>query len=161
MDPILIGGIAVFVVMAVVLGVAWGGSTLSKLALASDERVLFELEGITVSQHSAGGVTNFIRCVVRVTDRRIIVAQKALLAKDPALRFVITHAGVAGDAELGTTLKTGYISCTVAPSEIQTKLNKAGQHIWIPLRGGAIVGEQSLRFLVPDLEPWRAAGILA
>ena len=157
MNPLLVA-FGVFALLAVVFGLAWKGTTLSKLELGPEERVLFELEGLTVDRDSLGGKSRSPNSVVRVTNERIIIAQRALLTKDPLLRYVLSYSGCQSEgAGLVATLKSGYLSCEIDPAEIR----EDSSAVVFPLRGGAIVGASSVRVPVEDLGPWRDAGLLS
>ena len=78
-----------FILMLIVIAVLYRDSTLDKLEVLAGESALFEEQGVRVEQSGSPRSTVFFNCIVRVTDMRIIIAQKILLRKKHVLRHVI------------------------------------------------------------------------
>ena len=103
---------ALVLVFLLYLGYRGGrGSYLSKVALLEGEEILFEEDGLGVYTLAGrlGEDTHFLNCRVRVTNRRLIVGQKALFQKKWVLRYVF-HIPGEGDTSLSGFYVTSYLS---------------------------------------------------
>jgi len=116
--------IIISIVLFTLIALLYRNATLNKVPLLTDEKVLFEENGVRVEQSGSPRSVIFINCIVRVTDRRIIIAQKMLLSKQYALRHVIVYSGLSDYTDLKTSLKKGYLNLTVSKSDI--KIDDAG-----------------------------------
>ncbi len=101
--------ILIFFALLFLIAVVYRGSTLDKLPVPDGEKILFEEIGVRVEQSGGRRSTVFINCIVRVTDWRIIIAQKILFSKRYALRYVISYSSGSGLLNLGSALKKGYL----------------------------------------------------
>lgn len=130
--------------------IAWRarGSTLSQLPLLPGESILFDEDGIEVTQDSRREV-RYPRCRVRVTTQRVIVAQKILRRDDHALRFVF-HVPSSGP----TSLKGVYVTSHLQPQQIRLDLDHS--RIEMPLGSSALTQNQTVRFQTRRPEDWRA-----
>ncbi len=100
----------VFFCLMVVLAFLYRNSTLQKLPFLPGEEILFEEDKVTVRQGGAPGTALFRGCRVRVTSRRIIIAQKVPFRKAyHVLRHVISYGAVNDDTQLDKTLAKGYL----------------------------------------------------
>lgn len=130
MDLNIIIGIiflVMFTILVVVANRLMRNSTLEKLALLPEEKILFEEDGVKVEEYLRGkGIKTIYRNNhVRLTNKRIIVAQKPWFGKQHFLRQVVNYvesgpeASVAGGIFLNTpTTKQGYLTLFVAPEQI-------------------------------------------
>ena len=133
----------------IVLGVFFAGmffiamrarnSTLRQLTPLPDERTLCEDEGVEVEQGRTRRKTRFTNCVVRLTNRRIIVAQRVAFRKDAFLRHVV-HVPSRG----ATSLKGVHVTCHLEPRQIEIDRNTG--RIEMPLGDGLLTGGQTLHF---------------
>jgi len=111
---IIIAGV-VFILIALL----YRNATLDKLPFLSGEKILYEENGVRVEQSGSPRSVIFINCMVRVTDKRIIIAQKMLLSKKYALRHVITYNGQSNAADLKASLKKGYLNILISKSDMK------------------------------------------
>lgn len=111
--------LVLFFFVIAVIAIFYRGASLDKLESEPGETVLFEECGIRVEQSGSPRSVIFFNCIVRVTDRRIIIAQKMLLRKKYALRHVIFYRE--GDEQTGLkqTLLKGYILMRIDSSAMQ------------------------------------------
>jgi len=116
---IIIAG-SVFILIALL----YRNATLDKLPSLSGERVIFEESGVMVEQSASPRSVIFINCLIRITDRRIIIAQKMLLSKKYALRHVILFNGQSDKTDLKTSLKKGYLNLEISRSDL--KIEQSG-----------------------------------
>lgn len=123
--PLIIFG--VFIVLVIMMRVFWSKSTLEELQLWNGERILFEESPVeTETVMPPRGNTLFINCFIRLTNYRIIVAQKVLLSGKYTLRYVIhiTDAPgfpVGGASTMPPVLKTGYVTFRITRNEISAQ----------------------------------------
>jgi hypothetical protein len=158
MELVIIGLFGVFALVLVVIAASWANSTLSKLPLEAGEEVLFELSRVMV-RLDASHPTNFPGGVIRVTNRRIIVAQKMLMSKDAVLRYVVRYRSSPDVVAAGETARKGYIALSVDKLTIE---NKAGTPtLLIPLVGSVIIGTQTVEIPLENPDRWRQAGIVS
>jgi hypothetical protein len=93
----------------VLIAFFYRNATLDKLVSLPDETTLFEEDGIAVEQRGTPRMTYYGKCRIRITSKRIIIAQKMLLMKNRyMLRFVISFSSDAPAPDLKTILKKGY-----------------------------------------------------
>ncbi len=111
--------IGIFFIALIVIMILYRNSTLDKLPLMTDEKIVFEESNVRVEQGGSPRSVIFINCIVRITDRRIIIAQKMLLSKKYALRHVIEYNGFSDSTDLKTTLAKGYMNITISKDDIK------------------------------------------
>lgn len=146
MSPQLIA-LGIFAVLMIVIMIAYRKSTLEKLELLPGEETLFEEADITVEQLGAPEGVVFKWCVVRLTRRRIIIAQKLFLRKNVhALRFVITHDGSARDTDLRNTLGRGYLTFAVRKADVKIESAPSGAMVRIVIPESVLTRNQYIRF---------------
>jgi len=104
--------IGIFVVLVIIMQRKWKNATLDKLELLAEEKVLFDDESAVVKLKASPRVDILPGSVIRVTDHRIIIAQKALGRKNTMImKYVIDYTGAPPpEGMAGGALKTGYIS---------------------------------------------------
>jgi hypothetical protein len=138
--------ILVFVAVIVVFSIATRKSTLDKLEKLPGEETLFEEEGIRVEQAGAPRTAVFINCIVRVTSRRIIIAQKMLFGKTYALRHVITYDVYSDETDLAQSLRKGYLNFEVTRSKVKLERDSERCLITIPIPASALTGNQYVQY---------------
>lgn len=144
---------------ALMAKLAWGDkNTLAKLPAVAGEELRFELEGLTIATRSGNERSYTINAIVRVTDRRIIIAQRPLLRGEPMLSKVMTlvEPGRGTRSTLGTLLGQGYASCDISPDQIALSQDSRT----IIITGPGIVGTETIQIPIPDPSPWRDAGLI-
>lgn len=133
--PVNLVILILFFLMMAAIALLYRKATLDKLQFPEDETLLFEEYGIRVEQSGGSRSVFFINCVVRVTDRRIVIAQKMLFRTKYAVRYVIFYR--VGDDETGLkhTLLKGYILIRIDNTALQIEQqagNSATVRIKIP-----------------------------
>ena len=137
--------------VAGILAIAWmaRNSTLEKLPALEGEVQRFELGGVEVYTRGAPNKSRMGRCVVRVTDRRLIVAQPNLIGGTHALRYVF-HVPSRGE----TSLSGVYVTTHLQPEQIQ--LDEGAGEVRLPMGDSSLTVHQKVILQVSDMAPWRA-----
>lgn len=139
--------IIVFIGVMFFIAILYRNSTLDKLAMLPGETVLFEEKRVRVEQAGSPRSTIFINCIVRITDRRIIIAQKLFLRKDKyALRHVISYNRGGDETDLKTTLAKGYLIFSVRRDEIKIEMEGEKKFIRIDIPESVLTRRQYVRF---------------
>lgn len=108
-------------------------ATLEKTPLDPDEKILFEDEIKKTESQTGPRPLIYPKCVVRVTNKRILVGQKFLFSKkkDYALKYVMYYGkdraqplGYAGGA-----MKNGFISFTVDKKQLKASADEHGEYV--------------------------------
>jgi len=108
-----------FTAVLILIALLYKNSTLDKIAFLPEEKILFEEGGVRVEQAGSPRSSVFSNCIVRITDKRIIIAQKILLSKRYALRHVIAYKRLLDSTNLKTSIKKGYLSMTISTSDLK------------------------------------------
>lgn len=132
----------IFFFILIVIAVAYRNSTLDKLPLLAGEKILFEESGVRVEQDGSPESVIFINCIVRVTDQRIIVAQKMLLSKKYALRHVISYKGISESTSLKATFKKGYLNIAITESNFSITESGNSSTVRIDIPESALTWKQ-------------------
>ncbi len=112
--------IAVFLAGMATMAVLYRKATLDRLTPLPGEEVLFEETVRRVEQRGGPRTVAFPKCLVRVTTRRIVIAQKFAFSKNRyALRHVITYDRYSDNTDLGSTLKKGYVVMDINKSDLE------------------------------------------
>ena len=137
--------IIVAVVIFVLVAFFYRKATLDQLESLPGERVLFEEDNIKVTQDGAPRSAIFFWCKVRVTNRRIIVAQKVWLRKNKyQLRHVIWYDQPNGEGvDLTETLRSGYVEAKMPWTRIEVDADGEDPVVKIPLAGSALTDRQT------------------
>lgn len=138
--------ILVFIAVLVFFSIATRKSTLDKLEKLPGEEILFEEEGIRVEQAGAPRTAVFMNCIVRVTGRRIIIAQKMLFGKTYALRHVIIYDVYSDETDLAQSLRKGYLNFEVTRSKVKIERDSERCLITIPIPASALTGNQYVQY---------------
>lgn len=110
-----------------------------------DERILFEEEKVRVTQTGGPRQVVFLSCKLRVTNHRIIVAQKGLLSSQHMLRLVAFYRDPSGaGADLGRSLRSACVVASMPRSQITVVNDGDGDVLSVPLGGGALTHGQSM-----------------
>lgn len=135
--PIFIFFIAVFFVAR-----RFRDATLDKLQLLPRERILLEDACERVEAKTGTKPAIFPKTLVRITNMRIIVAQRALFSKEKyVLRYVIAYKDSATipSGYGGGALKLGYISFSADLNNMKVRKEKNKKYFEIlPARNGGL-----------------------
>ncbi len=138
--------IIIFIVLMVAMAFMYRNATLKKLPLFPGEYTLFEEKKVRVGQKGTGQDTIFINCIVRVTNYRIIIAQKVLLGNTYALRHVITYNEYSEKTDLKKTLTRGFIIFTINHSNVKIIRDTKGTKIQIDIPESMLTKGQYVEF---------------
>jgi len=144
--------LAVFFVILIAISILYRNATLDRLVMMEGERVIFEERGVRVSQEGAPDSVLFVNCVVRLTDRRIIIAQKMLFREKYALRHVIGYGERGAVTDLGKTLARGYLIMRIDSGEVRVREESGGETVTIPIPRSALTGGQYISFTISHPE---------
>lgn len=146
----------IFFLVMLSVAVLYRGATLDRLDLQEGEAVMFEETGTRVEQSGSPRSVVFINCIVRVTDRRIIVAQKMLFRNKYALRHVIFYRQWDDDSGLKQTLLKGYILMHIDAGAMQVE-QAAGEDaaVRIKIPATPLTGNQYIVFNTKRAEDYR------
>ncbi len=132
--PINIIIIITFILILSVIAFIYRNATLDKLRPLPGEQTIFEEIGVEIEQGGAPQTIYYRKCIIRVTDARIIIAQKISFMKNKyMLRFVISIAGREARTEIRSTLKSGYHIVSVDRNKISLKPEGVSTLINIPI----------------------------
>jgi len=137
----------VFFSLMIVVALMYRNSTLQKLPFLPGEEILFEEDKVSVTQGGSPSSALFKGCTVRVTTRRIIVAQKVPFRKAyHVLRHVISYGAINDDTQLDKTLVKGYL--IFAQHLYNMKLEDKGEEvlIHIPIPESVLTKGQYIEF---------------
>jgi len=134
--------IIIFLCLIMLIAIFYRNSTLDRLELLPGESLLFEEKGVKVEQAGAPSTAVFIGCIVRVTNARIIIAQKMLFRERYALRHVIIYGGGEDAADLKNILSRGYIEMKVDRASIKLEQSGSGVRVTIPVPDTALTRGQ-------------------
>ena len=123
-------------------------SVLSKLELSPGESILFEEDGVKVYQLANEDIY-FKNCRIRVTDQRLIIAQKFWGRDKYALRFVF-HVPSVGD----TSLRGLYVTSHLQDEQILIDAVKG--EIRMPLGNSVLTETQLVVISTSRVADWRA-----
>lgn len=140
----IVFGVLFFIL--ILIAVVYRNATLDKLTALPDEKILFEENGIRVEQNGSPESTVFINCIIRVTNMRIIIAQKTLLSKKYVLRHVINYTGLSESTDLKSTFAKGYLNMTIPKSGL--KISSTGDvfTVRIDIPESILTGNQSITY---------------
>lgn len=147
--------IGIFLIALVSIAVLYRNSTLDKLPLMTGEKILFEEGRVRVEQGGSPRSVVFINCIVRVTNLRIVIAQKMLFSGKYALRHVIFFDETADSTDLKSTLQKGYLNMAVSKADL--KLNDAEGEcvVRIDIPKSALTGNQYITYKTSMKEKYR------
>jgi hypothetical protein len=155
MSPIIVA-LSVFAVAIVVMAIYARNSTLEKLEAFPGEETLFEEEGIDVHQDGGQQPTRFINCMVRVTNKRLIVAQKPVLGKSKALRHIAVFEPREPVESLPhATMSGAFITVTLDKDSIVCKPNASPIHVAFPLDGMLLTTGQTVLISTKNIDEFK------
>jgi hypothetical protein len=132
MQTVLIAAL-VFLGMSVLLFVLYRRAAIGRIAALPGETVICEERDIAVDEkrirHHRYG-----RCIVRLTDRRLLIAQKMPLFRDAYYtRFVIDCNSANPGIDIGKMVLGGYVPARVAPAQVTLTSDGAATVVTISL----------------------------
>jgi hypothetical protein len=145
--------VLLFVVALIIIALFSRNATLDKLAEIEGEKKLLEKDGITVEESVRGKNIQavFRNCRVRLTNKRIIIAQPTLFNKERFfLRAVINYSEKANENPVSAgillkspTLSQGFLTLNTSKDRIFVTENnkKPVLEITAPVGGGAVITE--------------------
>lgn len=138
-----------------IVGIVYRKSTLKHLAMMPDEAILFEETGVRVEQAGSPRSVRFPKCIVRVTNHRIIIAQKTLFGNTMVLRHVITYDRYAKNTDLRATLTKGYLVMQITPSQVKLEETEGKTRITITIPESALTKGQYITYGTQYPEQYR------
>ena len=147
--------VSVFFAVMFVLAVLYRKSTLKHLAMMPDETILFEETGVTVEQAGSPRSVRFPKCIVRVTNHRIIIAQKTLFGNTMVLRHVITYDRYAKNTDLRATLTKGYLVMQITPAQVQLEEQSGKTKVTITIPESSLTKGQHICYRTQYPEQYR------
>ncbi len=142
----IVGGVVVFALAVFIYSrfvvKSW---TLDSLEMLPDEEVVFEEDGVDVEQVGGQRPVVFMSCKIRITNQRIIIAQKVLLSDKMSVRAVISYLDAAGEGtDLKASMRSACIVASIPPSAMSKELDGDSDSVLaIPLGGGMVTSHQT------------------
>jgi hypothetical protein len=103
----------------VLVAFLYRNARLEKLESLPEETTLFEEDGIPVEQRGTPRMAYYGKCRIRLTNKRLIIAQKMLFSQtNYVLRFVITFNSNVPAPDLSRSLKSGYYITSISRNSI-------------------------------------------
>jgi hypothetical protein len=155
---IFIGSFVVFIIVMIIISRKWKKNTLDTIELLPGERALFD-DDCRVEMQVGPSRENFRRARVRVTNQRLIVAQRGMGKKDWFLvRYVIHHLGRSAPEGIGGgALRTGYVTYSTIPQNMSV-VDDDGPCLRIEPYGDAPMGAPTRLFVRTDqIDRYRGA----
>ena len=132
MQTVLIGAL-VFLGMGVLLFMLYRRSALGRISALPGEIVICEERDIAVDEKRLRHY-RYGRCIVRLTDRRLVIAQRVPLFKDAYyIRFVIDYNSADPGIDIGKMLLAGHVPARVAPVQVTLAPDGAATAVTIKL----------------------------
>lgn len=126
--------ICIFLAILVLIGFYYRKAVLSRLPALPGEAVLSEEDGVTVYETGGPRIQCYNKCRVRLTDSRLIIAQKMLFTREKfALRYIVSYRAGEAKPELGAILKRGYFDIQVPASHISCTEKGGGASVSLPI----------------------------
>lgn len=126
--------ICAFLAVLVFIAIYCRRAVLSRLPALPGEAVLSEEDGVAVYEKSGPRIRCYNRCRIRLSDSRLIIAQKILFMRGAfALRFVVSYG--AGEAKPGlfSILRKGYYDIQVPADRICIAEKGGGASVSFPV----------------------------
>ena len=147
--------IIIFLILLILAAFLFRNSTLDKLTLLDGESVLFEEKCVRVEQAGSPSDVLFFGCIVRVTNMRIIIAQKMLFREKYALRHVIEYNCGDDRADLAATLRKGYIIMRIEKEALKITGSADDTTVSIAIPDTALTRGQYISFKTACGEKYR------
>jgi hypothetical protein len=155
MNPIIIG-LSLFAVAIVVMAIYARNSTLAKLEPFPGEETLYEEDGVEVHQAGRNRPSRFPGCTVRITNKRLIVAQKSVFGSSKPLRHIaVFEPREAVEKRPHVTLSGAYVTVVLEKNSIVVKPNASPPHISFPIDGTALTAGQSVLIFSQNLDAYK------
>ncbi|PKL38528.1 MAG: hypothetical protein CVV44_11630 [Spirochaetae bacterium HGW-Spirochaetae-1] len=123
-----------FIAFLVFIALFYRRAILSRLPGLSGEAILGEEDEVAVYETGGPRTMCYNRCRVRLTDSRIIIAQKMLFPRNAFhLRYVISYRVAEARTDLLTVLKKGYYDIEVPASLVSLSEKGAGISVNLPI----------------------------
>jgi len=137
----ILGGMVVFALVAFFVARKYKDAVLSKLAPLDGEKIRYEEDGITVEHLGGMRPVVYLNSFLRITNRRVILAQRVLFGDKRVLRFVIEHAvSQESGTSVGEAVKAGYFVGKIPAAEFVKTTGSGGKRmIEFPLAGSSMV----------------------
>jgi len=117
----------------VLLFILYRRAAFGRIAELPGEVVICEERDIAVDEKRIRHY-RYGRCIVRLTDRRLLIAQKVPLFKDAYYtRFVIDCNSAHPGIDIGKMILVGYVPARVAPTQVALVPNGAAAEVTISL----------------------------
>lgn len=138
--------IGIFFTALFLIACLYRNSTLDKLSSLAGEKILFEENGVSVEQGGSARSVIFINCIVRITNMRIVIAQKMLLSGKYALRHVILYNRSSDSTDLKTSLSKGYLDIAISKPDLAITNGDGACLIRIAIPGSALTKNQYIKY---------------
>ncbi len=126
--------ISAFLAILVLIGFYYRRAVLTRLPALPGEVVLSEEDGVAVYETGGPGIKCYNGCRVRLTDSRIIIAQRLLFMRERlALRFVVSYRAGEAKPDLFSILRKGYHDIEVPASRISCMEKGGGVSVSLPI----------------------------
>jgi|GEM_PF-710271 len=126
--------ILVFIALLVLIALFYRKALLSRLPVLPGETILGEEDEVAVYETGGPRTMCYNRCRIRLTDSRIIIAQKMLFPRNAFhLRYVISYRVAEARTDLLTVLKKGFYDIEVPASLVSLSAKGAGISVNLPL----------------------------
>lgn len=126
--------VVVFIVFLVFIALLYRRTFFSRLTVLPGEVILGEEDEVAVYETNGPRIMCYNRCRVRLTDSRIIIAQKRLFLQNAfRLRFVILYSVVEAKMDLLKVLKKGYYDIDVPASLVSLSEKGSGISVNLPI----------------------------
>ncbi len=123
-----------FLAVLVFIGFFYRRALLSRLPALPGEMTLSEEDGVAVYETGGPRVRYYNKCRVRLTDSRLIIAQKMLFMRESfALRFVVSYRAGEAKPDILSILKKGYYDIEVPASRISVAEKGGGASVSLPI----------------------------
>ncbi|MBP7735710.1 MAG: hypothetical protein KA369_07025 [Spirochaetes bacterium] len=131
---------------ALLLFLLYRRSSLARLPEVPGEIVVCEERGVAVDEKRIR-FYRYNNCMVRLTDRRIVIAQKLPFSKSAyLLRFVIEYNSTEPRVDVKAMILKGYVPALVSAGQVTAAPDGAGAAVTIDIRHGRGGSERVLNF---------------
>lgn len=128
--------VALFIVLAIPFALKYRGATLDTIEQLPGEKTMFEEDRVSFFAFVRIPGSTYPYCFVRITNKRIIVAQHALFGKKLPMRAILVHAaGIEYDTDISGTAKRGYPIVHFSPQQVSYETN--GKKTWVKITTGS------------------------
>lgn len=138
--------IGIFFTAFILIASLYRNSTLDKLSLLDGEKILFEESSVKVEQGGPARSVIFVNCIVRMTNMRIVIAQKMLLSGKYALRHLILYNRLSDSTDIKTSLSKGCLNITITKSDLKISEEDGACIVSIEIPGSALTQNQFIKY---------------